>query len=78
MFFSNVWKLYWPGRGVDAIKVAKGTRKKPGTLTRAKEAKREAIRSATAAAEKDPALVEKIERAEKAGEAKVAVRLRRC
>ena len=63
--------------GLDAIKVAKGTRKKPGVLTRAKEAAREAVRSAKAAALKDATLESKIRAADSDGAAKIAAVLDR-
>ena len=63
--------------GDDALKSAKGTRKKPGPLTRAKEAAREAVRKETRAAEKDAALWERVAAVGKAGQSAVAAVLRK-
>ena len=63
--------------GDDAIKSAKGTRKKPGPLTKAKEAAREALRKETRAAEKDAALWERVAAVDKAGQSAVAAVLRK-
>ena len=56
----------------DAMRNAKGTKAKPGPLTRAKEAAREAVRKATRAAEKDESLGRLVADAEKEGARAVA------
>ena len=56
----------------DAMRNAKGTKAKPGPLTRAKEAAREAVRKATRKAEKDESLVRLVADAEKEGAGAVA------
>ena len=66
--------------GDDALKSAKGTRKKPGPLTRltrAMEAAREAVRKETRAAEKGAALWERVAAVDKAGQSAVAAVLRK-
>ena len=58
--------------GDDAIRNARRAKPKAGKLRRAEEAKREAMRKATAAAEKDASLASDISDAERAGERGVA------
>ena len=56
----------------DAMRNAKGTKDRPGPLTRAKEAAREAVRKATRAAEKDESLGGLVANAERDGARAVA------
>ena len=58
--------------GDDAIKNANRTKPKQGALRRAKEAKRESVRKATAAAEKDASLASAVFVAERKGDHAIA------